>query len=346
MLQLFKKRGDETGLTYQHGNFYHNGIWIGKWPLSNFKQLLSRFRLLNRLLRLEPRLAIALTDEDYLVAFQRQLGRLNIKEKRIVETIPSRLGFSTPLNICSIQQDNGPVAYWGDYGKDEEKKEKYIYRYTIKDGAKICYTFPAGYINHIHNILYDKWRNQFVILTGDFGEKVGIYIANHDFSAVTPFLIGSEDYRACQAVVMEKGLLWTTDAALIENHVFYADFNQPKQIQKLSSLNGSVINGMEINDGLLFSTTVECPPSFDKKFTYFSNKIAPGIKSREVYLIFVSKNLELKTIKIFKKDIFFIRLFQYGQVKFPIYEDKTEKEVWVYPVAVKGHDGKPFLIGL
>ena len=50
-------------------------------------------------------------------------------------------------------------------------------------------------VKHIHNILYDKYRERFFIFTGDFGDDVGIYIANSDFSKVTPYLVGQQSYQ-------------------------------------------------------------------------------------------------------------------------------------------------------
>lgn len=41
-----------------------------------------------------------------------------------------------------------------------------------------------------------------------------------------------------------------------------------------------------------------------------------------------------------------MRLFQYGQIMFPYYEEKKQKSIIVNPVAVKNVDGKQQIIKL
>ena len=60
---LSLKSSKEIFLSYQNGHFYFNGELVGSVPLSKTQQILSHFRLSNRLLRLEPRQAVALTEK-------------------------------------------------------------------------------------------------------------------------------------------------------------------------------------------------------------------------------------------------------------------------------------------
>ena len=59
------------------------------------------------------------------------------------------------------------VVYYGDYGQNVNGEEIHIYKLDESLHSEICYTFPAGSVKHIHNILYDKYRERFFIFTGD-----------------------------------------------------------------------------------------------------------------------------------------------------------------------------------
>ena len=317
MVLSFKSNKD-ISLEYRNGHFFSSGEMVGSIPLSKIRQLLSHIRLTNRLLRLEPRLAVALTEKEYIVVFQRKIFLLNISKKCITEAYPVREGFSNPLNICSMKKYGQAVAYWGDYEINEGKKSINIYKYQVGAPPKVCYTFKEGLINHVHQIIFDPYRERFIIFTGDFGKEVGIYTADNRFTNVEPLFVGNENFRACQGIVTEDGLLWATDAVMKENHLFYLSFNQPDKIRDLATLNGSVIYGLPINDGLLFSTTVESYPSNNRGFSKFlDDRIGPGIKSRDVDLMFVSKDLKVQLLHRFRKDCWPMRLFQYGQIQFP-----------------------------
>ena len=331
--------------SYQNGVIYKNDEEVCTILLSWSKRLLSHFRLLNRLLRLEPRCATFMDDNTMILAFQHQVLVVSVSEKKIIEFVPLRPNFSNPLNFCSMKRYGQREVYWGDYGENMDGSEINIYKYT-KNGLEVCYSFPNNSIKHVHNIIYDKWRDRFIMLTGDLGDKVGIYTATRDFKSVEPFLIGNEKYRAVQAVVTGEGLIWATDAVMSDNHLYYCSFDN-KDMKELASLNGSVIYGLPVNRGLLFSTTVEPYPTGGSLLkAIFNNRLAPGIKSRNVDIGFCSEKKELTILKSFRKDWLPISLFQYGQIMFPGYDNEELEEVVVNPMSVKNYDGKSLTISL
>lgn len=343
MILYYKKLNDIY--SFKYGALYENEVRICILLQSKLKRLFGRFRLLNRLLRLEPRCATFLDDDRVFLSFQHKVMVVSIAEKRVIKHIPMRSSFSNPLSFCSLKKYGKEEIYWGDYGENVCGDEINIYKYS-KDGLEVCYTFPRNSIKHVHNIIFDKWHDRFIVLTGDFGDKVGIYIATRDFKSVEPFLIGDEKYRAVQAVVTEEGLIWATDAVMSDNHLYYCPFGK-KEVKKLSQLNGSVIYGLPVNGGLLFSTTVEPYPTGGSLFkALFNNRLAPGIKSRNVDLCFCSVKKELSILKTFKKDWLPISLFQYGQIMFPGYEIDELDEVIINPMSVKKYDGKSITISL
>lgn len=333
---------------YKNGNilyFKDLGLYLNKNLIvdfspyvGSFKVFLSKFRVFNRLFRLDPRLAIVEND-ICLLSFLRRIFVISINDKKILSEIPVRRGFSNILNICSMSQNNETVFYWGDYGQNDKKEEIFIYRYTIQSGLEECYKFPKNTIKHIHNILYDIYRNQFVVFTGDLDEDVGIYIANKDFTEVTPFLVGDESYRAVVGYVLPEGLIWATDSVLKENYLYYYSFEN-NELKILATLGGSVIYGTKVNNGLAFATTVEPYPSKKSKIlSLLDNRRAPSVKTNNVDLYFLSKKLILSKLASYSKDFLPMRLFQYGHISFPIYEDENEKTLYYNPVGVRKLDG-------
>ena len=312
---------------------------------SSLRRKLIGFRMANRILRMEPRLAVFVDDDVCLVSFLKRIFVVSLSKKSIIDVFPVRAGFSDALNMCSMKEYGRNVVFWGDYGMNPSQDEINIYKYC-EGRIEIVFSFGKETVKHIHNILYDKFRNRFLIFTGDFGDNVGIYTANEDFSLVEPFLIGNEKYRAVIGKVTESGLIWSTDSVLQENNIYYYDFNS-KVLSKQMPLNGSVIYGTEAGGGLLISTTVEPYPSKKSKLlSILDNRKAPGIKSSVVDVLFISDNLEIKKCTSFTKDIWPMRLCQYGYVSFPYFEDKTVKDVVCNPMGVKKWDGKEFIISL
>lgn len=333
--------------------FDNNALFLEKeliadfrFSLPSYKRLLSKCRLANRFFRLEPRVATFIDEDIFVVSFLQKLYFISVRNKKILDIVPVRKGFSNILNFCSLKKYGSEKVYWGDYGMNISMEEINIYSYSLSEGIKVCHTFDAGTIKHIHNILYDRYRDRFFIFTGDLGDFAGIYTASRDFSQVSPFLVGDERYRAVIGRVTEAGLFWATDAVMNDNYVLYVSFNTGA-VSELSELNGSVIYGVGIGGGLVVSTTVESYPlKKSKLLTFLDNRRAPGIKSNYVDVLFISDDLSITKIAKFQKDWLPMRLFQYGHVAFPYYEDDYSSEVICNPVAVKRWDGKKYIINL
>lgn len=306
-------------------------------PTSKLKRCLAQYRLFQRLFRLFPRSAAFIGDNMLVVCYQKQLWMVSIEQGKLLKKIPVRKGFSDVLTFCQMKDK----VYYGDYGMNEAQEAIHVYRLDETLAPQIVYTFPVGSIRHVHNILYDQWRQRFFIFTGDEGDKVGIYTANLDFSKVEPFLIGNQQYRAVVGHVTETSLLYATDAVMEENFLYQVNLSEAPQPEKLSPLNGSVIYGCELDDGLVFSTTVEPYPSKKSKLlTILDNRRGKGIKSKSVEVYHVTDTCKVSLKGKFQKDIWPMRLFQYGCVQFPVLRKRNVKRLVMNPISVKKADGE------
>lgn len=305
-------------------------------PASKLKRCLARYRLFQRLFRLFPRSAAFIGENILVVSYQRQLWMVSIGQGKLLKKIPVRKGFSDVLAFCQMEDE----VYYGDYGMNEMQEAIHIYRLDETLAPQIVYTFPAGCVRHVHNIIYDQWRQRFFIFTGDEGDKVGIYTANLDFSNVESFLIGSQQYRAVVGHVTETSLLYATDAVMEENFLYKVNLSGIPKPEKVSSLNGSVIYGCELENGFVFSTTVEPYPSKKSKLlTMLDNRRGKGIKNKNVEVYYVTDTCKMSLERRFQKDILPMRLFQYGCVQFPVLKKRNVNQLVMNPISVKKADG-------
>lgn len=169
---------------------------------------------------------------------------------------------------------------------------------------------------------------------------MGIYIANSDFSKVTPYLVGQQSYRAVIGKVLENGLLYATDAVMEDNYLYYVPFSDSIP-RKLLSLGGSVIYGLILKEGLVFSTTVEPRPSVSSKIiSLIDNRRGKGIKSNLIDVFYVSDDLACQKLKSYKK------IFAYEVVSIWVcyisctFDEHMEiSSLPVNPVSVDDYDG-------
>src|SRR5271154_486726 len=86
-----------------------------------------------------------------------------------------------PLHITAAPSGR---IYWGEYFDNRERKEVHIYVSTDRGRTwEVAYTFPAGSIRHVHNIVYDGWGDCVWILTGDDGAECKVLRASSDLGS-------------------------------------------------------------------------------------------------------------------------------------------------------------------
>lgn len=334
---------DNQGLLFNKLAFYNlnmeNGeqTWIANLPIKGIKGLLGRWQLVNRLLRLEPRCAGKLSEDRYVISLKGKLWVVDTKKGRLMELNCHRLGYG----LISFCEKEG-CLYWGDYGANPHHEKVNIYRLDRELNISIVYSFPPNSIRHIHGII--KEGNDFIVMAGDNELKAGIYKANNDWTEVKPWKNGKQKYRAVVGFIHNGGLLYATDSVETENHLRFIESDGQERI--LTSINGSCIYGTEMKKYYLFSTTVESHEGGGIR-KLLSNELGGGIKSKDVHIIAVSKkDLSVRIIKKYRKDIWPMKLFQYGRAPFAGGQSESIEGAWCYPIACVGTKGRSEYIAL
>lgn len=332
---------DTQGLLFKNLAFYVVDLnsgkreLIGKLPTSKKNSVLSSFRLTERLFRLEPKCAGRLDENRFVVCILGKLWLLDVQKHTISELCATRPGFGV-LNFC----ERDGYVYWGDYGANSDNDEINVYRLDKNLNISKVYSFHEDSVRHIHNI--KSTNDGFIVLTGDNEPVAGIYRANTDWSEVKPWKNGQQKYRAVVGFPYQGGLLYATDSVETENHLrmIDADGNECD----LATINGSCIYGGETRDYFIFSTTVESHEGGGWR-KLLSNELGGGIKTPDVHIIAVSKqDLNICILKKSRKDVWPMKLFQYGMAVFPKGQENCVDGVWFYNMATKKDDGKTLFL--
>src|SRR6202142_2212803 len=212
-------------------------------------------------------------------------------------THPIRRG-TRPLHITAVP---GGRIYWGEYFDNRERAEVHIYASADHGQTwQVAYTFPAGSIRHVHNVVYDQWDDCLWILTGDEGDESKVLRASCDLRSVEVVWSGSQQARAVAAIPMRDALYLSTDTPFEKNHVLR--INRAGKVEQLAALSSSSIFGCRVGESIVFSTMVE-PSTVNV--------------SRDVHLVGSSDGTNWQVMARWRKDKLPMRYFQYGNALLP-----------------------------
>jgi hypothetical protein len=224
--------------------------------------------------------------------------------EEIFRTTHRILRGTRPLHITTAPSGR---TYWGEYFDNRERAEVHVY--ASEDQGEtwgIAYTFLAGSVRHVHNIVYDRWGDCLWILTGDEGAECQVLRASLDLRSVETVLAGNQQARAVAAIPTKDALYLSTDTPYEHNHVYRLD--RTGRLELVGDLNSSSIYGCRVGDALFFSTMVEpSAVNFDG----------------EVHIAGSREGSDWHTLSRWKKDTFPLRYFQYGNAILPNGENTT-----------------------
>jgi len=321
--------------------------WLCRLPLSWAYRALAKFRLTERIWRLEPRCAVSLSDHEFLISHHGAVYRLHVAEKTLVCEHRFRRGMHNPLYFCRYQNH----VLYGEYFGNARQEGVAIYAREDGDWQKV-FEFGPGTVNHIHNIIYDRYRYNFLILTGDEDSAAGIWQASLDFSEVQPLVLGRQVYRACVAFPMAKGLIYATDTPLAPNGIYFLDLTGGwADLVKIGDLPGPCIYGISFFDPagrliMALATSVE-PDARLRGWRYLlTYRLGAGVVARQTHVFLGTAEAGFQDVLALPKDRWPMGLGQFGNLQFPgvalngaTNGDPGEALLYLTPVALAQYDG-------
>ena len=325
-------------LIYKNGylNLFDNNVLSDRKSIGDWKNKLT---LLSRLMRLEPRCATMISEHECLLSYNGAVYLYDFEYKTFKQEHQFDRGMKNPLSFCKVLDCNGMVKiYYGEYIWNKNKGPVAIYR-RDNDGWEKVFEFSEVLVTHIHNIVYDEYRNRFYILTGDSDEESGIWIADIEFKNVKLLIGGKQEFRSCVAFPAEDGLIFATDTPLETNYLSLIRIknDKVKKVERLCSLPGSCIYGEVVGSKCYISTTVEPDSSLPTWWYRLTYRLGKGIKDRYSHVYEIDNNCRVNEIYKQRKDFMPLWLFQFGNILFPYNETK---KLYIVTQSLKGGHGK------
>jgi len=311
--------------------------------------LLSKSKLASRLLRLDPRAAIAIDEKQIILSLKGYIYRVDITNGHQAIEHAFRKNMNNPLGFSKISDIEGfqDTIVYGEYWGNPQKEAVAIYGRNQFGTWKKLYEFPKETVCHIHNIIPDRYRNVVLILTGDSDQESGIWKATNNFNEVVPLLVGKQLYRSCCLYPMKNEILYATDTPLEQNYILKIKLKNEKanyyEIEEVCKIDGPSIFSTTYNGRIVFSTSVESNPNIKSSRIgrFLNNTRGPGVKSNYSKLIKGDAINGFIEIAKFEKDSFPM-IFQFGNIYFPTRDG--ENQLVIFPYCVKKYGGDTLVI--
>lgn len=302
-------------------------------------RLFSSVRLLQRALRLEPRVSLILPSKEMLFTYRGSIYRYDAINNQCILEHKLREGMNNPLYFTEYYDINGDhCILYGEYFPNIKNQEVKIFK-RVNGLWSNVYTFEKNSILHVHNIIYEKDKKEFFIFSGDSDEESAIWKSDIYFKNVTKIVAGNQIYRSCFGYIYDGDLYYFSDTPLENNFFIHLNTNN-FDVKKIQLIEGPVIYGIFKNETGIISTSVE-PDSNVKGIKYLlTHKLGKGVLGNMVNLYSIKNNRLMKIITI-PKDVYPGGLFQFGNL-YPIL--LNDQSILVYCMAVKKYDGKTIII--
>lgn len=270
----------------------------------NFNGIVAINKFSRRLLRAEITHLYKLGDDWFCIA-RKGIFKYDSKRKLFLLCCKIKRG-SRPMNLC---QDSDGSIYFGEYFFNPNREEVNIFK-SIDSGKSwaIAYTFKAGEINHIHGIYKDNYTEKLWVFTGDDDKACIAGYTTDGFNTIIREFEGKQAYRVCVPIFLKNGIIYPTDSQYSPNTIRRID-RDSKSITDLQSIQGSGIYAMDNGNLLAVSTTVE-----------------PSTVNQDQYshLWYSFDGSDWKELCSFEKDALKTTLFQFGSIRFPHYQEKSD----------------------
>jgi len=282
-------------------------------PLPLSQRIKGLFSLSSRLFRAKVH-HVACIDKNIIVLIgYGSIFSFDLENKKILSI--TQVHGKRPLVLCSAES----YLYYGEYRGNQERQPVHIWR-SSDGGLSWDAVFQFKKIRHIHGVFNDPYEDKVWVTTGDNDEEAAIWMTDDRFRTLQKVVGGTQQLRAVQLLFTESYVYFGSDTPLEKNYICRID-KKTGQVEKLQVVESSVFWGCKAENHLFFSTAVE--PS---KVNKCRDACVWGSKDGETW----------KCVAYFRKDIWPMKLFQYGQIFFPTGENNTGY-LWFTPFATEKH---------
>ncbi len=260
-------------------------------PSSGWKPWAARFRLGARLLRYYVAAFQVLDDGGRVAVARDGIYRAARGETRMTRSFRYPRG-SRPLNLAV----DGRRVLFGEYGNLDDCEVRI---YVSEDGGAsfdMGYQFPRGDVRHIHNVLYDSYRDHYWVLAGDYDSQPGIAALSKDLKSLDWIARGSQRCRAVGVVNLPDRFVYATDSDRERNFIVAME-KQSGRIENVQEVEGSSLYAGSFGPIHAISTCVERNPA---------------CPSRECSLYISEDGAAWKRSIVHKKDRYNMLYFQFG----------------------------------
>ena len=228
---------------------------------------------------------------------------------------PVALTESRPLAVCNAANEK---LYYGEYNGIKKGNSSGII--LSEDGIHWTEIYRLRNIRHIHGIYFDPYGKSIWVTTGDADTESGLWVTGDGFKTIERALGGSQQTRAIQLLFTQTHVYFGSDTSLEKNFIYRMD-KRTGHVEQLQEVESSVFWGCKVGDSLFFSTAVEPSQVNTSRYAFIWGS-QDGEKWRRV--------------AAFRKDLWPMRLFQYGQIHFPTGKNDTGC-LFFTPVATEKH---------
>lgn len=312
---IYCGRGHRIFKSTDNGSTWN--IWIAL-PVRTWQKVVMTIPLLARLLRQTIHHLNISKNATIIIANKMSY----VVHNDITQQIESLHG-SRPMVICQTV-DN---IYYGEYRSNLDRTPVSVWKLNAaKSTWESVWSFKD--VRHIHGVFHDPYTDSIWVTTGDNDSEAGIWRTDNNFITLQKIAGGSQQYRAVQLLFTQDYLYFGSDAPEEQNYI-YRMSREGKNLEQLTPVGSSVFYGCKVGNSLFFSTAIE--PS--------------NTNSTSDAEIWRSDNgTEWYKFLGFKKDIWSMKYFQYGQVLFPSGENESEYLCFT-PYATK-HSGESFIVNI
>jgi hypothetical protein len=190
------------------------------FPTKAVSQLISRFRLGQRLLRNLFYNVLPFGKGDLLLTFARDMALYRAGEFVHISGLQRRFR----VLRGSIAIDSLGNAYFGEYLQNVERDEINIYCLPAGSSrAEVVHTFPRGAVRHVHGVFFDSRTNRLWCTTGDRAKENRILVTQDRFTTISEVGAGDESWRCVALSFGEDAVFYGTDAEFQPNHIYSLD---------------------------------------------------------------------------------------------------------------------------